>query len=413
MATNILQNVATYQAAELALLQNSYAYITLANTKFKDFNKIQDNLGATVTFDLPPRYSSVPSLVFGSFQDSEQRVQSLTADQQRAVAYEFSNLEQILNVEDYMTRFGRSAVAEIGTNVETNIAENNISHTFRAFGDGITDITSYKQLAQSVANYENFGSPKTGKICGIIPDVKYPEIVDNGLNQFTVERGNRTAMSWEIGTFSGVTWYKSNLLPLHVAGSVGQAQLIMTVVSINAAGTQLTMSTTGLSNPDANAIKEGDILTFQDGVSGQPDMRFLTFIGHVPSSQSVQVRATADAGSDGAGQVIVNISPALVSTALDKNQNINNPVAAGMELKALPNHVAGLLFADQALFLAMPRLPSTMPFPSANQSDPESGVSMRLYYGHQFGSASTGWVHDCFWGSTLVDEYAMRLVFKV
>ena len=39
MATNILQNVATYQAAELALLQNSYAYITLANTKFKDFNK--------------------------------------------------------------------------------------------------------------------------------------------------------------------------------------------------------------------------------------------------------------------------------------------------------------------------------------------------------------------------------------
>ena len=91
MATNLLQDVATYQAAELALLQNSYAYLTLANKRFKDFNKIQDNLGTSVSFDLPPRYSTANSLVFGAFQDSEQRVQTLTADQELAIAYEFSN----------------------------------------------------------------------------------------------------------------------------------------------------------------------------------------------------------------------------------------------------------------------------------------------------------------------------------
>ena len=38
--TNILQQVQTYQRANLALLQNSSPFIATANTKFKDFEKI-------------------------------------------------------------------------------------------------------------------------------------------------------------------------------------------------------------------------------------------------------------------------------------------------------------------------------------------------------------------------------------
>lgn len=406
MASNILQNIATYQKSDLGLLQNSYVYLDKANKKFNNFQDRPGNRGDTVTFDLRTRYVANDGLVVGSFQDTEQRVQSLVVDKAKNVAYEFNDEERIFNVKDYMKLFGESAVCELGGEVESDVALNNVSHTYRAFGDGVTDINSYGQLAQACANYRNYGSAKS-RICGIIPDVKVPAIINSGLQQFATKRNDKDALDWELGPFSQVEWYSSNLLPEHVAGTLGQAQTTLTVDSINGAGTQITLSNAGT---DADAIKSGDILTFQDGVSGQPNMRFLTFNVHKPSAQKVQVRATADAAS-AADVVVVNIFPALVSTAGDRNQNINNPVANGMEIKALPDHTAGLLFHEPSLMLAMPRLPLQTPFPTASVSDPDSGASMRVYYGTQFGQNLTGFVHDVIWGSTLVDEYAMRLVF--
>ena len=45
--------------------------------------------------------------------------------------------------------------------------------------------------------------------------------------------------------------------------------------------------------------------------------------------------------------------------------------------------------------------------------DPDSKVAIRLTYGSIFGKNLTGFIHDALWGSTLVDEYAMRLAFTV
>jgi hypothetical protein len=319
---------------------------------------------------LPPRYTTNNSLV-AVFQDSEQRAQSLTVNNAVNTAYQFSNQEFIFNAERYMEKFGKSAVLEIGSKVEADVAQVNINNTYRFFGDGVTAINSFTQLAQALAFFRNYGAAKDATR-GIIPDINVPAIVGTGLNEFALDRNNRTAMSWELGDFARCEWNSSNLLPVHNAGNVGNNATTLTVVSINAAGDQLTMS--GAAAADANAIKEGDLLQFQDGVAGQPNMRYLTFIGHEVSANPVQIRATADVASDGAGQVIVPIFPALVDAA-GQNQNINNAVAAGMELKALPDHRAGLIYAGDALYLGMPRLPEEVPFPTANHMDPDIPIS--------------------------------------
>ena len=85
----------------------------------------------------------------------------------------------------------------------------------------------------------------------------------------------------------------------------------------------------------------------------------------------------------------------------------------GNEAGALPDHRAGLICSGDPLFLAMPRLPEEVPFPTANVIDPDSGASMRMYYGSVFGQNERGFVNDCIWGSTLVDEYAMRVVYPL
>ena len=436
--TNVLQTVTTYQKAELAWLLNSFVGISLANKKFKNFNDLVANLGDTVSFDTTPRYISYAGLVITE-QPSQQRVQNLVCSQAANVSAGYTDQQFIFNVRDYMDRFGMSAMKELGTLVESDILRNAISgvvnndpqssgfgtaqiHSgpFRFYGDGVSPISSFQQLAQSIANFEDFGAA-THKMCGILPVANIPAIVGSGLNQFATNRNNELAMKWELGPFAGADWYESNLLPTHVAGTIGNTAApnnVMTVVSTNdptgANVTQITFSEP-TAGTDANAIKKGDLFQFNDGVSGKPNMRFLTFIGHRVSQQPVQFRATADAATV-AGAVTVSIETingvGLVS-AQNANQNLNNAIAAGMTVTPLPSHRAGLLMSGDQFYLAMPRLPDESPFTTSNLTDPDSGASIRHYFGSQFGLNNRAYVRDCIWGSTLVSENSMRYAFPL
>lgn len=413
---NFLQAVQTYQPSALAYLENLICFVDNANTRFKDFEKMTANLGDTVTFDLPPRYVTNPSLV-ATFQPSTQRVMPLTVDQAQNVGIAFDNQQMVFNIDnsDYLPKFLEPGVLELATVIESNVAQNALTHTYRTYTAGITSdvlnpINSFGQLANMVAQYREYGSPAT-RIKGYLSNLAIPNIVNSGLNQFVLNRNEEIGKSWELGNFDDALWMRSNLLPVQMAGTVGNSQQTLTVISISADGSMITFS--GATASDANAIKQNDILTFQDGVSGQPNLRFLTFIGHQVSGLQVQVRATANAAADGGGDVIVSVYPPLNSTVGDPNQNINVPIAAGMQALALPNHRAGLLYAGDALFLAMPQLPDETPFPTSAKYDDDTAISMRMYYGSLFAQNQRGFVLDCIWGSTLVDEYAMRIAFPL
>lgn len=408
--TNILQAVQTYQASGLGLLLNENCFISTSNTKFKDFENKTANLGNTVTFDLPPRFVAQNSLVVSSFEGVQQRVLPLTVNQQVAVPFAFDAEQLIFNIDNnnYREPLEKSAIAELGALVEANVASNILTSTYRFYGDGTTAIDSFTQLASALAFYRNYGAPKDN-IRGYLSDIDQPTIVGTGLNQFVMDRNEELAMDWEIGRFSKCDWYTSNLLPLQIAGTVGNSAQTLTVISISTDGTQLTVS--GATANDANAIKAGDLLQFQDNVSGQPNMRYLTFIGHLPSANPVQILAVNSAAADGSGHVVITVNPPLISTVGNANQNLNNPIAAGMQLKALPSHRAGMISGGQSMFLAMPRLPMQSPFDCSNKYDSETGTSLRFTYGCTFGQNTYGFIYDAIWGFTIVPEYSMRLIF--
>lgn len=387
---------------------------------------------STVTFDLPPRFTSAAGLV-ASFEPAAQRVLQLVADQANNTSFTVTSQQRIFNLEkgeeDYMKVFGKSAIAELANLVETNIAKNWVSgvrsqntgtlNTFsgpyRFFGDGTTAISSYQQLAQAVMLFKNYGAVSEGMKV-YLPDTIIPAIVGSGLNQFAPERNNEISMSWEVGTFGTprVEYYQSNLMPIHVSGNTGVLGQTLTVVSTNDPTgqnvTQITVS--GATANDALAVFSGDLFQFNDGVSGKPNMRYLTFIGHSVSANHVQVRATADAAADGAGNVTISITPAL-NWAGGANQNLNNPITAGMQISGLPSHRAGGICGGDALYLAMPQLPEQSPYDTANEYDPETGASIRLTYGSLFGQNQTGMIYDEVHGSVLVPEYSLRMVIPL
>lgn len=431
--TNLLQQVQTYQRSSLGLLLNLCCHVSTANTKFKDFDMIQANLGSTVTFDLPPRFTTTAGLV-ASFEPAVQRVLQLVCDQANNTSFAVTAQQRIFNLEkgeeDYMRVFGKSAIAELANLVEGNIAlnwasavtsqlngtQNTFSGPFRFFGDGSTSLTSFQQLAQAIMFFKNFGSVAEG-IKVYLPDSVIPAIVGNGLNQFVPQRNDDIAMSWEVGDFGTplVHYYQSNLMPIHVSGDTGVNGDTLTVVSTNDPTgqnvTQITASGASVHS-DANAVFAGDMFQFKDGVSGQPNMRYLTFVGHFQSANPVQFMATANAASDGSGNVIINFNPPL-NWAGGANQNLNNPIAAGMKLLTFPSHRCGGILGGEALFLAMPQLPEQSPYDTANEYDPDTGCSLRLTYGSLFGQNQTGMIYDETHGSVLVPEYSMRFLIPL
>ena len=426
---NILQQVQTYQRSGLGLLLNMACHISTANKKFKDFEKLTANLGSTVTFDLPPRFTTAAGLV-ASFEPAVQRVLQLVADQANNTSFTVTSQQRIFNLEkgeeDYMQVFGKSAIAQLANKVESNIAlnwisgvvsqttltTNTFSGPYRFFGDGVTALTSYTQLAQANMLFKNYGAVAEGMKV-YLPDTIIPSIVGSGLNQFAPERNNDIAMSWEVGSFGTprVMYYQSNLLPIHVSGNTGVLGQTLTVVSTNDPTgqnvTQITVS--GASANDLEAVFAGDLFQFKDGVAGKPNMRYLTFIGQTVSANHVQFRATANAAADGSGNVTISITPAL-NWAGGATQNLNNPITAGMQILGLPSHRAGGICGGDAFYLAMPQLPEQSPYDTANEYDAETGASLRLTYGSLFGQNQTGMIYDEVHGSVLVPEYSMRIV---
>jgi hypothetical protein len=414
LPNNILQNVITYNKADLAYLQNSNCFIATANKKYKDFQKANPaNLGDTISFDKPPRFTANDGLVV-NFQGVEQRVQNLVVDKSKNVPIALTAQQMIFNVEDYMERFGKGAVEELGAVVEADVADVCVTAPYRFYGDGVTPINSFGQLAEGLALFRNFGAAKFSTK-GYLSDIVVPTIVNSGLNQFAQNRNNDMANSWELGSFSKCEWYESNLLPIHIAGTEGQAGSTLTVVSVttnsDGAVTAITFSGTDQAS-DADSIKQYDKFQFLDNVAGQANIRFRTFIGHIPSAVPVQFKATADAQSTAGSQVTVTIDPPLQSAA-GKNQNITRSITAGMQVKVLPSHRAGMIQSGDQFYLAMPTLPDQDPFTTAVATDPDTGASLRMYTGTLFGQNQQGTVHDCIWGKTQVSDNAMSVIFPL
>lgn len=430
MATpdNILQQVETYQDAAVAYLDNLNCFVPTLNTKLVEFENKTAQLGTTVNIELPYRYRAANGLVI-NFQASEQRLHPLTVMQAKNIGYAFTEQDFIYNTQRYMEKFGKGAIEEISAEVEKCIALNAISAApvmtlnsngqsiptgalktadgpFRFYGDGTTPINSFGQLAKAESFYREYGAAR-GSANVYLPNMAVSAIIDSGLNQFVNNRNEKMAMSWDLGTYKGsnCNYMRSNLLPVHTSGNLGEAGTTLTVVSINAAGTQLTLS--GAGGADANAIKSGDLGQFLQSAG----LNFLTFIGHSRSDCPVQFRIISDAASSG-GNVTVDITPPLISDAT-ANQNINTPIIAGMQLKFMPSHKAGLLVGGDAFYLAMPPMPRKVPYPTANKKSTLTGVSVRNYYGSTFGGNLDGYVNDLIFDNALLQDYCMRLLFPL
>jgi hypothetical protein len=449
MATNMLQSVQLYEKSALAYMQNLNCFVGSLNTKFKDFNQFKGQLGDTVTMELPYRFTAAEGLVAVS-QPVTQRKHSLVLDRSANVTFDYTSPEEILNLgkDGRPSELGVAAIYSLAAQVEGVVAKTAHSavevmvtdpsdpsrmipsgalHTesgpYRFYNDGVTAINSYQQLQQAVENLMELGNPGMD-MKFYVPNSVVPAIIGSGLGQFVPKRNDDIANSWEIGAFGTplVNYYKSNMLPVHYSGAVGNASgndRYLTIVSVNdptgANVTQITCTSTLTST--AKAVRAGDVGSIIS-TSGYTTPHATTHIGGVATSQPIQMRIASDANTDVSGNITITIiaddeNKGLCWQAGNPNQNCDISLEAGMRIQIYPTHRCGILVSGNAFYLAMPRLPDQSPYDSHAEYDESTGVSMRVAAGSLLGLNKTRVIHDCIYACTLVPSYSMRILFPI
>lgn len=438
---NVLQNVATYTKADLGYLIFASVVLNpesrILTTALKNFNRtVPNNLGDTITFRRPYQYRTQNSLVANN-QAIEQLVQTLSVTNVSLTDTSFSDQNYIFNLEDYMEEIGRSRMIEMGISIERDLftqfaAEFRVNNDqspvngqvvdvgsgpFRFYSNGwaigdtvIPPYNDVTQLASSRVLFRNFGASPTNCI-SIIPDTVEPGIVGNALNQFVVDRNEDYGMTWKIGSQGGCRYFSTSLLPTHEAGVVGNNGEILTLTGTNENNgiiTELTFS--GATPNQAGAVLYADRLRFDPSTAF--NFRYLAWNGKQLTVVPVDVRATADVDSDGAGNVTIPIFPALNLNATQPGQNIPFSPPVGITAGILPTHRVGCMMSGNPFYFACPQLPSQEPFPTVVVNDETYGhLSLRHYYGTVFKQNLKSDVIDTIYGSTLVPENCMAMIF--
>lgn len=409
-SSNITVQVQTYQEGMLAFQSNYGCFASTANTRFKNFQNLTANKGDSVSFDKPYKFVTVDGLI-ADLQPIEQRQHTLTCDKAANISVPISSQQWIFTLDEFMTEIGEGCVEEIGSFVESDLAEVCVTSTTRFYGDGVNPLSQYSQIPQMLASFRNVGMPKKDTRV-YLADMTIPGLAADAQTKFVPARNEKIAADWMLGSFDKAEFYRSNLLPVHIAGNVGNEGSTLTVVSVtqNSAGQITAITFSGAPNAsDPSAVKQYDKFEFQDGISGISNVRLTTFYGHKPSQSAVQFQAAANAASTGGSQVTITLDPPLQATS-GKNQNITTQIVAGMQVKSLPTARYGMVTAGNPFYVAMPMLPDQAPYPTATAQDPEMGISTRLTHGALIGQNVLMTIYDLIWGKTLVSEYAMAIV---
>lgn len=410
-ADNVLVSVATLQESMLAAQTNVSSFVATANPKFKDFNDLTANLGDSVQIRLPYRFVAADGLVVVK-QPTIDNYATITVNNAKHVNIDVSAQQYMFNVEDFMDNIGLGAVTELGGKIEEDVASLCETAPFRVYGNGLDPINQFNQLGKILAEFRTFGMPRNVTDMYLL-DTAVPDLVASGLAQFVPDRNETMANSWEIADFDKCKIMSSNLLPLHVAGTVGQASTELTVVSVtkNSAGGVIKMVLNGAPTSDALAVVNYDKGQFVDGVSGKNDVRFRTFTVHAPTSLKCQFNVTnAHGGSNGSGEVTVDIDPPL-QASVGQTQNVTTEILPGMKVQFRRSARYGMVVASKAMYVAMPQLPMLDGFPSSSAKDAVTGVSTRFYKGDVLGQNQKLYVYDAIWAQMAVPSYVMGIAF--
>ena len=264
-------------------------------------------MGDTITLRLPQRYEVTVGAVMNPTPLTDQTV-TLTITDQSNIGFEYDTWAATLEVDDYMERYGNSAVDQLVNNIDFTGLSRMYKRTAKVVGTpgSVPTANSTYSLAKTKLVEVAVPRPYTAMLTADM----HAQIANANTSLFNPSA--QIAAFFRNGQFSGPAlgidrWFEDENIATHTVGNLGGSILAN---GANQTGAAINVDTATASV--TNFWYEGDVIQFATVYDINPMSRQST-------KRLKDFCITQDTDSDGSGLLVANIRPSIVITGPFQN----------------------------------------------------------------------------------------------
>jgi hypothetical protein len=365
ITTQLVSNTA------LAMFANNAPFVMTASRIYQDdFTSSGYKIGDTLQVRRQNNFI-VGDGATATPQDIIETVENVTVAHQYHALIAYTVQDLTLRIEDFSRLFIQPAIQNIISQMERDISASAEQELYFFTGTAGTPINSYTTVDLA-------GAKLMEQAVNISSDAYVAMTVRDGsslkgalLNQFTPVFNEEIVRQSAIGHLSYFDVFQSQNLVRHIAGAgptlhPGDALLVNGAVG---SGNIIIMD--GATATVTGYFLPGDLISIAGVQSVNP-------ISRAGTGQDMQFVVTAPANSDGAGNIVVQVAPSIISSTSSPLQNVSNPIPNNAVVTMIPSYNVNVAYPSRALDIVCPPL-YKLQVPYASVAiDPETGLSLAV-----------------------------------
>jgi hypothetical protein len=373
----------------------------------KDFAKKGAKIGSSEKIRKPNRFTVTSGATYTA-QDVTEDYVTLAIDTQKHVGFDFLSSDLTLSIDEFGDRYLKPASLALVNQVDIDgqtLAAKNVAN---AVGTAATTPSALLTYLQAMQKVQESAGPMDENFSFHINPAASTKIVDAlkalFADQAEISKQYKRGL---MGYAAGGEWNISQNLYSHTSGQRGGTPLLNGATASGA--TQIV--TDGWTASAANRLKAGDVFEIASVYKVNPITKQSTGVLQ-------QFVVTADVASDGSGNATIPISPAIYSSG--SLQNVDALPADNAALSFVGSAsvgtsavtVSNVLMHKEAFALAFVPLekPEGVHF-SAVETDPETGISLRVVRDYDFSNDKFRCRMDVIYGwKELRPEWACQIL---
>jgi P22 coat protein - gene protein 5 len=348
--------------------------LVMANLVHRDYQNEFVKIGQTVTIRKPVKFVAQDGATLVK-QDVQEGNTSITIDQRKHVAWQFSTQDLTLSISDYSERYIKPAMITLSQQVESAL-HGLYTDVWNFVGTPGTTPSTFAALGAAGQRLDEGAVPQSPRYAMHEPATAWA--LADGLKGVFVPGKVQTALEEAtIGRYAGFANYKAQSVKVHTVGAYGGTPLVNGAAQNVAYSSVLSAYKQNLVTDGWTAttstLKKGDTFT----IAGVNAVNPQTFV----STGSLQTfTVTADVTADGSGNKTISISPPIITSG--PYQTVDSAPAdnAAITVKtgnASTQHAQNLCFHKNAF--ALVTVPLEMPDGVAFKArETANGLSVRI-----------------------------------
>lgn len=322
MANNLItSSIITNET--LRIIHNNSAFLGNVNTEFEDqFAKKGLKAGSVVNVRNPVQYTVRDGAV-ANIQDVNESTVPVTMESEFGIDWAFSDYDLKLSIDEFSKRYLEPAGKRMAAELDLRIATRFYRGVPNFAGTPGTTPSTAQAILDAAVYLDNKACPRDDNRMLALTPLANAKLVGgmSGLfnDQATQGRQLKTGM---MATNLGVDFIMSQNLPTHTVGALGGTPLVNGANQglINSGSTDnpyaasTSLITDGWTAAVGNRLKRGDVFTIAGVFAVNPETKQNTGLLQ-------QFVVTADAASDGSGNLTTVIYPAIIAGGAYQNVN--------------------------------------------------------------------------------------------